>query len=98
MPVVRMSEAISGAVLEWSRISLRNRMAGQRPLIPGGCDAGPQMVETRPAEGVDGVRRRSFVRRASEGRGATGGGGDAGSDRGREEGRQAFVLFGAWTQ
>src|SRR5690349_5387168 len=84
-----------------TRISLRSsglRLPGGRKgrrVTMGGCDAGPQMVETRPAQGVDGVRCRSFVCGAAEGGGAAGGGGDAGLDRGREEGGQAFVLFGA---
>jgi ABC-type glycerol-3-phosphate transport system substrate-binding protein len=49
------------------------------------------MVETRPAEGVDGVRRRPAVCRTPEGRGAASGGSDASPDRSREEGGQAVV-------
>src|SRR5689334_18535218 len=82
-----------------TRISLRSsglRLPGGRKgrrVTMGGCDAGSQMVETRPVQGVDGFSRRPPVCPAAEGGGAAGRGCDAGLDRGREEGGQAFVLF-----
>ena len=52
-----------------------------------------KMVETRPAEGVDGLRRRPAVCRTPEGRGASGCGSDASPDRGREEGGQSCRII-----
>src|SRR5262245_28348427 len=84
-----------GNSMRWNSIRIAAGKTGRATM--GGCDAGPQMVETRPAQGVDGFRRRPAVCRAAQGRGAGGGGGDAGADRGGEERGQAVVLFGART-
>ena len=61
----------------------------------GRMRCGTAIGQDATAEGVDGVRRGPVVCRTPEGRGAAGGGSDAGPDRGREEGGQAVVLFGA---
>jgi ABC-type Fe3+ transport system substrate-binding protein len=56
------------------------------------------MVETRFAQGIDGLGCGCRVRRAVEGRAAAGDGSDAGLDRGCEERGQGVVLHGPRTQ
>src|SRR2546426_4725784 len=46
-------DVIAGMSSAISAIVLPNSMAGQRPHNTGGSDAGPKMVEARPAEGID---------------------------------------------
>ena len=54
--------------------------------------------QARPAQDLDGARRRRAVRRAAQGRRATADRGHAGADRSRAQGRQGFLLLGARAQ